>query len=192
MPTTVDTLVCLTCVALSSISYFLLTSSDRKVVDKDYAPPSSNPVHAYLLETTVTHARLHPSPSTHKFTYPVLSFFFPLRTLECNRISLLNGWLLCYGGIRARLIGLRADNYLYDDGSKEKSVRRKLGKVLRDFDVADAGIGKVFEGEEPRFDAWMMTMPAYLGFEGINPLTVYFCYHDDAPDELWIVVLEVR
>ncbi|KAK7446978.1 hypothetical protein VKT23_014191 [Stygiomarasmius scandens] len=36
----------------------------------------------------------------------------------------------------------------------------------------------------------MMTMPSYLGFEGINPLTVYFCYKPGGV--LWLVVLEVH
>lgn len=39
-------------------------------------------------------------------------------------------------------------------------------------------------------DAWMLTMPGYLGFEGINPLTVYFLY--DSNNEAWAVLLEVR
>lgn len=41
-------------------------------------------------------------------------------------------------------------------------------------------------------DAWMLTMPSYCGFEGINPLTVYFCYSRTRGDKLYAVVLEVR
>ncbi|KAH9984716.1 hypothetical protein BJV77DRAFT_1089086 [Russula vinacea] len=40
-------------------------------------------------------------------------------------------------------------------------------------------------------DAWILTMPSYCGFEGINPLTVYFCYRKDRP-QLWVVVLEIH
>jgi DUF1365 family protein len=35
----------------------------------------------------------------------------------------------------------------------------------------------------------MMTMPSYFGFEGINPLTVYFVYNE--MDKFSMVVLEV-
>ncbi|KAG8730841.1 hypothetical protein FRC10_002319 [Ceratobasidium sp. 414] len=34
-------------------------------------------------------------------------------------------------------------------------------------------------------------MPSFLGFEGINPLTVYFCY-EEGQDHVWGVVLEVH
>lgn len=184
-------LVCLTCVALSSIAYFFLTPStkgDRERLPKRF---DSQRVDALVLETTVTHVRLLPSSSSHKFTYPVLAFFFPLRTLESHKLSLLRGWIFSYGGILGRVIGLRANSYLYDDGGDEQSIRRKLGKVLRDFGVIKADTRKEKGGEDPKFDAWMMTMPAYFGFEGINPLTVYFCYRDAAPSDLWVVVLEV-
>ena len=38
-------------------------------------------------------------------------------------------------------------------------------------------------------DSWMLTMPSFLGFEGINPLTVHFCYR--VGGVFWVVVLEV-
>ena len=54
-------------------------------------------------------------------------------------------------------------------------------------------------------EVWMLTMPSYMGYEGINPLTVHYCYekrrddgtHDDDDDDgggsrLAWVVLEVR
>lgn len=106
-------------------------------------------------------------------------------------MSLLRGWLFSYGAILGGVTSLRANNYLYDDGGAEQSIRRKLGKVLRDFGVISADDGNNGEREDPKFDAWMMTMPSYFGFEGINPLTVYFCYQDAAPSDLWVVVLEV-
>ncbi|KAJ7702959.1 hypothetical protein B0H14DRAFT_745565 [Mycena olivaceomarginata] len=36
----------------------------------------------------------------------------------------------------------------------------------------------------------MMTMPSLLGFEGINPLTVYFCYRPGG--QIFLAVLEVH
>ncbi|CEL61105.1 hypothetical protein RSOLAG1IB_09756 [Rhizoctonia solani AG-1 IB] len=37
----------------------------------------------------------------------------------------------------------------------------------------------------------MMTMPSFIGFEGINPLTVYFCY-EEGKTSVWGMVLEVH
>ena len=39
-------------------------------------------------------------------------------------------------------------------------------------------------------DVWMLTMPAYCGYDGMNPLTVYFVYKKDGLP--WFVVLEAR
>ena len=50
----------------------------------------------------------------------------------------------------------------------ERSIKGKLRHVLR---------SRGMRGEELD-DAWMLTMPSYFGFEGINPLTMYFCYGD--------------
>ena len=139
--------------------------------------PSQAP--GYILRTTVTHSRLLPVQSRHSFTYPVLSFFVSLSELESNKLSLLNGYLFSYGGAICRITGLRASGYLYEDGGKEKSIRIKLVRVLEDFGIHDA---------ISMSDAWIMTMPSYLGYEGTNPLTVYFCYMDG---RLWTIVLEV-
>ncbi len=38
----------------------------------------------------------------------------------------------------------------------------------------------------------MLTMPSYMGYEGINLLTVHYCYEKDGERELAWVVLEVR
>ncbi|THU93382.1 hypothetical protein K435DRAFT_757483 [Dendrothele bispora CBS 962.96] len=71
------------------------------------------------------------------------------------------------------------------------SIKEKLVEVLRrrgylELHGSDEDGGNLKELE----DAWMMTMPSYLGFEGINPLTVYFCYRPGGV--LWLVVLEVH
>jgi DUF1365 family protein len=115
--------------------------------------------------------------------YPILSLFFPLSALESGHLSLLNGFLFSFGGVHTRILGLRSAGYLYDDGGRDPSIRTKLVKVLQNFGVERA--------EEEMDDAWMLTMPSYCGFEGTNPLTVYFCYRKDC-STLWIVVLEVR
>jgi DUF1365 family protein len=98
-------------------------------------------------------------------------------------LSLLNGFLFSYGGTYGRILGLRSASYLFDDGGKVLSIRTKLIKALDDFGVEKA--------EEQLDDAWILTMPSYCGFEGLNPLIIYFCYRRD-DRRLWIVVLEVR
>jgi DUF1365 family protein len=137
---------------------------------------------AYILRSITSHARFLPVDSRHAFTYPVLSLLLPLSALESGQLSLLNGFLFSFGGVHGRVLGMRSAGYLYDGGGKEPSIRKKLGEALGQFGIELAG--------ERMDDAWILTMPSYCGFEGINPLTVYFCYRKDCP-ELWIVVLEV-
>ena len=38
-------------------------------------------------------------------------------------------------------------------------------------------------------EVWLLTSPSYFGFEGINPLSVWFCYSRDR--HLKLVLLEV-
>lgn len=132
--------------------------------------------HGYLLHNEVTHARLLPVDSAHAFTYPTIAFLVSLDELERRQLDLGRGWVFGYGGRWGRLTGLRATPYLTPGSG---SIKRKLEGVL-------AGSG--FPGEKLR-DAWMMTMPSFLGLEGINPLTVYFCY--DVNGAFWLTVLEV-
>ncbi|GJE92912.1 DUF1365 domain-containing protein [Phanerochaete sordida] len=133
---------------------------------------------AYIVPSKVTHTRLLPTTATHTFAYPTLFVLVSLRALEAHALDLARGWLFGYGGIHARIAGLRATAYLTPGG--EQSILRKLGGVLRERGL-DSG-----EME----DAWMLTMTSYCGFEGINPLTVYFCYaHGGEP---WVVVLEIH
>ncbi|THH13483.1 hypothetical protein EW146_g6738 [Bondarzewia mesenterica] len=144
--------------------------------------PDATVPRGYILTTTVTHSRLLPADSRHAFTYPVLTFFLSLSALELGRLSLLRGFLFSYGGVAFRFTGLRASSYLFEDGGKEGSIKAKLTTVLQDFGLENAG---------EFWDAWIMTMPSYLGYEGINPLTVYFCYKKNDV-KLWAVVLEVH
>ncbi|KAJ7730697.1 hypothetical protein DFH07DRAFT_162241 [Mycena maculata] len=131
----------------------------------------------YVLENQVTHARLFPVDSTHAFTYPTLSLLLSLNALENHSLDLGRGWIFGYGGRWARLVGLRPAPYLAENGA---SIRQRLEKVLSDRGFAEGGLE----------DAWMMTMPSLLGFEGINPLTVYFCYRPSG--HFFLTVLEVH
>ncbi|KAL5478819.1 hypothetical protein ACEPAI_2096 [Sanghuangporus weigelae] len=153
---------------------------------------------AYILENTVFHARHIPISSRHVFTYPTLALLLRLTALESQALDLCAGRLFGYSPAGspapwARVVGVRPEAYLHDptsyfEGSvKAKSVREKLDEVLMRF------------GIDPRemVDVWMLTMPRYLGVEGINPLTVYYCYKKkrrggEGESALWVVVLEVH
>jgi DUF1365 family protein len=78
------------------------------------------------------------------------------------------------------MTGLRPQTYLRDysgSGVSSMTIRDKLVELLRPSNIK---LGEV----------WMMTMPSFIGFEGINPLTVYFCY-EEGKTSVWGIVLEV-
>lgn len=134
---------------------------------------------AYVLQNQVTHVRFLPAPSKHSFVYPTVSLLVSLNALESKKLDLLGGWLFGYGGIWGRLTGLRASGYLYDGQGDNRSIKSKLIDVLDQYGHAGCELQ----------DAWLMTMPSFLGIQGINPLSVYFCYKQGG--SLWLVVLEV-
>lgn len=141
----------------------------------------TSPPMAYICTNKVIHARLLPTESAHRFTYPTISFLLCLSALEKGELNLGGGWLFGYGGLWLRATGIRASAYLqngrkFDD---RRTIKQKLLEVLSTHSL-DASLFN---------DAWILTMPSYFGFEGINPLTVYFCYKTD--QSLWAVVLEV-
>ncbi|KAF8966901.1 hypothetical protein BDZ97DRAFT_1805803 [Flammula alnicola] len=125
---------------------------------------------SYLLHNQVTHARLLPEESANAFTYPTLTLLVSLDALERRTLDLGRGWVIT---------GLRPEPYLT---KQPGTIRSKLDNILRTRGFLDAT--HVLQ------DAWMMTMPSFLGFEGINPLTVYFCY--DSTGTFWLTVLEIH
>ncbi|KAF5376132.1 hypothetical protein D9615_007686 [Tricholomella constricta] len=171
----VDAGVALVCLSVSAYLYRYQTNNHENLT----APLS--PAQGYILENQVTHARRLPVAAAHAFTYPTLSLLVSLNALEDNTLNLGRGWLFGYGGIWGRLVGLRASPYFADKTGAD--IRGKLDEVLRDRGFGCEGESRVLE------DAWMMTMPSFLGFEGINPLTVYFGYK---AAELWLIVLEIH
>ena len=152
------------------------------------------PAPAYVIHNSVHHSRFLPVESRHSFTYPTLSFLLSLSHLEASKLDIAEGYFFRYNntgrrGLVPRLTSIRPDAYLQDaipespkgKSAKPLSIRTKLEAVLSRF------------GHDARSldNAWMLTMPSYMGVEGINPLTVYYCYKKKEP-RLWIVVLEVR
>ncbi|KAF8841057.1 hypothetical protein BDN67DRAFT_902290 [Paxillus ammoniavirescens] len=181
--TVVDACTILACL---SASYWLYSHCPLKL-----SPPPSH-ARAYILTNKVTHARLLPAHSKHVFTYPTLSVLLSLDALESGSLDLPTclvwgwplGYLFRFGTIWGTLLGLRGDGYLGVTLEKASpvSIRRKLDRVL-------LGRAIIKASNEIR-DVWMMTMPSICAFEGINPLTVYFCYRPSGQME--IVILEVH
>lgn len=150
-----------------------------------YAPGSQ--ARGYILENQVTHARFLPEESSHAFTYPTIAFLMSLNALEHHELDLWKGWLFGYGGRWGRLTGVRTNPYLADVVNSvgvPLTIREKLNELLMERDYIGPRNKTLLD------DSWMLTMPNYLGFEGINPLTVYFCYKTGAT-ALWLVILEV-
>lgn len=140
---------------------------------------------AFIIENHVSHARLLPKRAKHSFAYPILQFLVSLDALESGRLDLARGRLFGYGGTRfPRVTGLRPSAYLQASGCEGYSIKEKLRKLLDESAENDNNILR---------DAWMLTMSSFVGFEGINPLTVYFCYRDAQSSDNcpWAVVLEV-
>lgn len=135
---------------------------------------------AYILRCNVFHARLLPRESAHSFKYPSLAMLLPLRALESNSLDLGNGYLFGYGPSAMTVTGIRPGTYLAPTTDHSQSIFAKLRDTLT---------ARGLPANRLR-DAWVFTMPTYLGYEGINPLTVFMCY--DESDSLWTVVLEVR
>ncbi|KAF9468302.1 hypothetical protein BDZ94DRAFT_1209300 [Collybia nuda] len=159
------------CVGISAILY------SKRSSQKDNICPQG-----YILENQVTHARLLPLESSHAFTYPTVSLLLSLDALEAHSLDIYRGWAFGYGGLWGRLLGLRSDPYLTAQRpGGHQTIRGKLEALLSERRFLDGG--NILQ------DAWMMTMPSFMGFEGINPLTVYFCYKSG---QLWLVVLEIH
>lgn len=156
---------------------------------------SSNPLQnpAYVLENIVSHNRLLPREAAHAFAYPTLALLVSLSHLEDHSLDIAHGRILHYNrnGKRwwiPRLLSIRPGAYLEDvltacakdTHSEPPTIRVKLESVLSRYGHDASQLSSV----------WMMTMPSYMGIEGINPLTVYYCYQNGST-ELWLVVLEV-
>ncbi|KAF9480298.1 hypothetical protein BDN70DRAFT_833053 [Pholiota conissans] len=171
-----DACITLLCTVLTALLYKRRSSSAGQKGPSHDQDVFQRP-QGYLLHNQVTHARLLPKDSAHAFTYPTLAFLISLDALERRRLDLAGGWVFGYGRLWGRITGLRSDPYLTQEFG---SIRGKLEGLL---------IRSGFEAG--RFqDAWMFTMPSFMGYEGINPLTVYFCY--DSEGAFWLTVLEIH
>lgn len=150
-------------------------------------PSPTEPVHSHVFHAKTAHARFLPVEAKHVFSYPVLFFGLDLDALESDAMDL--GRLFGYQGTRKgrwRVTALSPSAYLDADvpGEELQSIKEKLLGYLE-----KKGVGR-----ELAKRVYTVTMPAYLGFEGINPLTVHYCYseEEDSTRKLEVVVLEVH
>ncbi|KAJ3553627.1 hypothetical protein NM688_g3507 [Phlebia brevispora] len=172
-----------TAIFIPLLSVLLLLHFKRRSPEKVALSHHAYPSSAFIIQNQVAHARLLPKEASHGFTYPVLFFMVSLNALESHSLDCGRGWLFGYGGVSFRVTGLRPTAYLHAQGCAALSIKEKLRKLLEDRGHIQA--------EHDLHDAWMLTMPSYLGYEGINPLTVFFCYRTRAQYP-WAIVLEVH
>lgn len=130
-----------------------------------------------LIPSYTSHARLLPVPSRHTFSYPLIYLGVDIDALETGAVD-LPGRLFRYGGSpRSKILGLRSFNYLTPGSA---TLRQKLNSLLIEHGFSQKDMVK----------AWMVSMPSLLGFEGINPLTVWYVYNQDRV--LSCIILEVH
>lgn len=193
---------------LLSLSIFLYDLSHQSNSNQSH----SNRSHLFYNQTY--HARFLPHSSQHQFNYTLLQFGLDLDQLESNQLNLpyklfrfikstskLSNWFLSFLPITL----IHPKDYLYQlspqsDPQQEaklapQSIKAALLNELRDHHQIDVErkIGSVY----------LITMPSYLGYEAMNPLSIYFCYspidqiesqNDGKPirPALSVVVLEVH
>ncbi|KAF8654778.1 hypothetical protein AX16_003433 [Volvariella volvacea WC 439] len=173
-----DLAVSLICLAAS---LFLYRTKARRHAKEAHAQP-----HGYVLLNQVTHTRLLPTAASHSFTYPTLALLLPLRALENHELDLGHGFVFGYNRLWSSITCLRPNPYLFPRSmgkAKQPTIASKLEDLLEERGYLSDGTRLL--------DTWIMTMPSFLGFEGINPLTVYFVYRY-GDEKLWLVVLEIH
>ena len=80
-----------------------------------------------------------------------------------------------------KILGLRSDEYLE---SGKATFCSKLDRLLSQNGCRRSELGRV----------WLVTMPSFIGWEGKNPLNIWYCYgraKGEEQAELECIVLEV-
>ncbi|KAF8300175.1 hypothetical protein DL93DRAFT_2233835 [Clavulina sp. PMI_390] len=104
------------------------------------------------------------------------------------------------------LTSLQGESYLQQSSHSHSNTQSSelnsiVDKILELVELASTpsfpeGSTQLSPGIAARIgEIWTMTMPSFLGFAGINPLTVHFCYEQVVSEEnapLLLVVLEVH
>jgi hypothetical protein len=144
------------------------------------------PLPSLLLPCITNHRRYLPTPAKHGFSYPLIYLGIDLDQLESNQLDLSSRFFR-YGTSHA-VLGIKHEQYLAPQaGPKSNNIgawREELKGLVKEHGVDSESIGRI----------WLVTMPSYVGWVGVNPLSVYFCYQksDGEEDGLLCVVLEVH
>ena len=149
--------------------------------------PRHAPLPSALLPCITSHRRLLPTPAKHAFSYPLIYMGIDLDELESRNLDTSLRFFR-YGTSKA-ILGFQHEHYLAPSTGEKTPVRGSWKQELKTL-VATHGVAVEEMGR-----VWMVTMPSYLGFVGVNPLSVYFCYKDGDGQEsagLLCVVLEVH
>lgn len=157
--------------ALTLVSAYILAPRTKT------AAVATDALQSIVIPSYTSHARHLPTPSRHAFSYPLLYLGVDIDSLQAGALD-LPGRLLRHGGRPlSKVLGIRSDGYLQPGNG---TLRSKLEDLLE-----KQGLRR----EEVR-KAWLVTMPSFIGFEGINPLSVWYVYNEER--ELHCVVLEVH
>lgn len=139
--------------------------------------PKSDALRSIVIPAYTTHARHLPKPSRHAFSYPLLYVGVDIDSLTSGALD-LPGRLLTYGGAPwTKILGLRSEGYLRPGPA---GLRTKVEELLAEHGISSDEIHQV----------WLVTMPSFVGFEGINPLSVWYVYSPGR--QLRCVILEVH
>ncbi|EGG06189.1 uncharacterized protein MELLADRAFT_71956, partial [Melampsora larici-populina 98AG31] len=184
------------------------------IYDLEHQPKPTHSNRSHLFFNQTHHARFLPHSSQHQFNYTLLQFGLDLDQLESHQLNLpfkLFKFIKSTSKLSSRFLSflpitsIHPKDYLYEltpqsDPKQEaklspQSIKSSLLNELRDHHQIDVEntIGSVY----------VITMPSYLGYEAMNPLSIYFCYSpidqvksqlDGKPTHpaLSIVVLEVH
>jgi DUF1365 family protein len=137
----------------------------------------SDSLRSIIIPAYTSHARHLPKPSKHAFSYPLLYLGVDVDELERGSLN-LPGRLLGYGGSPwTKILGLRSFGYLRPG---PETLRAKAERLLGEQGVAPSDMARI----------WLVTMPSFAGFEGINPLSVWYIYSEKK--ELSCIILEVH
>jgi DUF1365 family protein len=168
--------------AISLLAAGLLLPRKRSEDQRPRRQADADALPSLIIPAYTTHARFLPTPARHAFSYPLLYLGADIDSLENGSVDV--GRLVRYGGAPyTKIVGLRGDSYL--DKSPEQineTLRSKVNRLLVDRGIEKNGVGRV----------WLVTIPSFMGFEGINPLSVWYCYKPGEGRELAFVILEVH
>lgn len=151
---------------------------DRPHPDSDPSPsPPTSRGGAHIYASRTRHARF--IPSKNAFAYPTLYLGFDIDRLSDGEFDI--PYWFAWG--RSAVTSLSPSSYLDPSSSHLPFRRRVLDELARHgFEEAKDLVGRIY----------VLTMPSYLGFIGINPLTTYFCYAAGDEGRLEAVILEVH